>query len=341
MTNAITNSPSAAKTPAQGYTLAVVILNYRTPQLVIDCLASLEPEIAPHAQSLTVVVVDNDSGDGSVDHIQAAIDQHQWQAWATLVPSPVNGGFSAGNNVGIRAVEAETYLLLNSDTIVRPGAIASLLEALDTYPDAGLISPRLEWPDGTPQISCFRYHSPLSELIDAAATGPVTKLLGAFDVPIAVQNDTFEPQWTSFACVAVRQTVLDQIGLMDEDYFMYYDDVDVCRRAWQGGFRVRHWPQARVVHLRGGSGSTKTDVAARKRPRQFLYASRSRYFRKFYGPAGLLLANLGWGIGRAISLLRETVGGKAPHTCEYQAIDIWTNWSAPLQAPTLPARSKS
>lgn len=317
--------------------LAIVIINYRTPKLVIDCLQSLQPQI--DSSRHRVMLVDNDSGDDSVPILKQAIEDHHWKSWITLIPSPVNGGFSAGNNVGIKAVTAKAYLLLNSDTIVRLGAIASLENALEKHPEAGLISPRLEWPDETPQISCFRYHSPISQFIDAAATGPITKLLNAYNVPIPIKNISFEPQWTSFACVLVRQTLVEQIGLMDEGYFMYFDDVDYCRRARNAGWTVLHWPDARVVHLRGGSGSVKSDTAARKRPLSYLYASRSRYFAKFYGMVGLWIANICWLLGRSIAWIREVINNKQPHTCEYQEQDIWMNWKKPLKLPILPISS--
>ncbi len=314
--------------------LAIVILNYKTPHLVVDCLASLDSEMDPvQAQ---VVVVDNNSGDGSVATIEAAIDQNQWGSWAKVVPSPVNGGFSAGNNVGIRAIDAENYLLLNSDTIVRPGALGSLLNALEEYPDAGLISPRLEWPDETPQISCFRYRSPLGELINAAATGPVTKLLKPFDVPIPVSDKPIEPEWTSFACVLIRKAVIEEVGLMDEGYFMYFDDIDYCRQARQLGWQILHWPEARVVHLRGGSSPVKSAIQERKRPRRYLYESRSRYFAKYYGGSfGVAVANLSWYVGRSISLIRE-LAGRPPHTCQQEAQDIWIRWLDPMSPPQLP-----
>jgi len=309
--------------------LAIIILNYKTPCLVIDCLRSLQMEV--DAERHIVLVVDNDSRDGSAEQIEEAIVLHQWQSWAKVVISPVNGGFSAGNNVGIRAVDAECYLLLNSDTIVRQGAIAALLSSLEKYPEAGLISPRLEWPDTTPQISCFRYHSPVSELIDSAATGPITLLLRSFDVPVPVSDQPFEPQWTSFASVMIRREVINQIGLMDEGYFMYYDDIDYCRRARDAGWQIIHYPNARIVHLRGGSSPVKEAVTNRKRPRAYLYASRSRYFAKFYGFYGLWLANIMWLLGRGVAGFRELVGNKRPHTCERAEQDIWMNWLKPLK----------
>ena len=308
--------------------LCIVIINYRTPKLVIDCLASLENEI--EAGNL-VMVVDNDSGDDSVPQIKEAIAKNSWDNFVRLLPSPINGGFSAGNNLGIKAVKADTYLLLNSDTIVRPGAIKSLLQAMEAHPEAGLVSPRLEWPDGTPQISCFRYLSPVSELLKAAKTGPVTKLLKKYDVPLPVSDKPIEPQWTSFACVLIRNEVIQQIGLMDEGYFMYFDDVDYCRKAINAGWRILHWPEARVVHLRGGSSSVKAELAARKRPKPYYYASRTRYFTTFYGSVGLWIANTCWLMGRSISLAREIIKNKQPHICEHEAKDIWLHWRNPMK----------
>lgn len=309
--------------------LAIVIINYKTPNLVIDCLQSLETEI--NSLEHQVIVVDNASGDNSLLEIEAAITENHWQTWVKLLPSGVNGGCSAGNNLGLKAVIAQTYLLLNSDTIVRPGAIRTLLEARDKYPEVGIFSPRLEWPDTTPQISCFRYHTPISELIDGAATSPVTRWFYAYDVPIPISDTPFGPQWTSFACVMIRRQVIEQIGYMDDGYFMYYEDVDYCRRAQIVGWQILHIPQARVVHLRGGSGSVKAEIAKRRRPPSYLYASRSRYFAKYYGKMGLWLTNCYWLLGRSLAGLREILGNKQPHTCEAQEQDIWFNWRHPLK----------
>lgn len=315
---------------SQVYTLCIVIVNYRTPQLTIDCLESLFPEMK-NLPSTKVVVVDNNSADDSVSLIQNAIASNNWQDWILLISSPVNGGFSYGNNLGIKAVTANNYLLLNSDTIVRNGAVQALLSALEKYPQAGIISPRLEWLDETPQISCFRDRSPINELINAAKTSFITKILNEYDVPLPVSNQVMEVEWTSFACVLIRKEIIDKIGLMDENYFMYFDDIDYCRRTRELGWQIIHYPFARVVHLRGGSGSVKQDIATHKRPPAYLYASRSRYFAKFYGIFGLWLANLLWLAGRSISLVREIIEKKPPQTCELEARDIWLNWYNPFK----------
>ncbi len=116
---------------------------------------------------------------------------------------------------------------------------------------------------------------------------------------------------------------------------MYFEDVDFCRTAFDHGWKIAHVPEAEVIHLRGGSSSTKTDIKARRRPPQYVYESRSRYFKKFYGPLGVLLANLCWLLGRGISYLRESIGSKSPHICLGQGRDIWIGWCAnpPITQP--------
>jgi len=312
--------------------VAVVILNYRTPGLTIDCLASLEGEI--EAERDVVVVVENGSGDGSLERIQAAVTERAWGPWVALLPSPVNVGFPAGCNLGMRSVEAEAYLLLNNDTIVRPGALRSLWKALQDRPDVGIVGSRLEERDGRAQVSCFRFLSPISEGLRAARTGPVTRLLTRYAVPMPVSDAPMEPQWTCFACALIRREVIEQVGFMEDGYFLYFDDVDYCRRAWNAGWRVLYWPQARVVHLVGASNPLEAARAARRRKPKYYYESRARYFAKFYGRPGLWMANLMWLAGRAVSLARELVGRKQPHLCKREWLDNWTNWLNPYKPPT-------
>jgi GT2 family glycosyltransferase len=301
--------------------VAAVVLNYRTPDLVVDCVESVLRALDPTRD--IALVVDNASGDGSAEKIRRVLVERGWTGRVRLVEAAENAGFAAGNNVGIRAVDAEAYLLLNSDTLVRPGAVETLFAALDADPELGLVSPRLEWPDGTPQVSCFRLHSPWSELIAGSGTGPIRSLLARWDVPLAVRETPFEPEWTSFAAVMLRRETVERVGLLDEGFFMYFEDADYCRRVWRHGLRVRHIPEARVVHLRGGSSPVKALSAARKRRPRYYYASRSRFFRRAYGTAGLLAANLMWTLGRGVAGLRQVLGRKRRHTVERELLDLW------------------
>lgn len=303
--------------------LCIVIVNYRTPGLVLDALDSLEGQVEAGLDE--IVVVDNGSGDDSAERLERAIAARGMLRYCRVIRSPRNCGFAAGNNCAIRAVEANYYLLLNSDTIVRKGAIQSLLSQMQAHPGVGIAGPRLEWPDGTPQVSCFRDHTPISELLAAAKTGTLSHFFHAFELALPVSEETCECDWVSFACALIRREVIEKVGLLDEDYFMFFEDSDYCRAARAAGFRIRYFPSARVVHIRSGTSEVKQKIAKRKRPPRYLYESRTRYFRKGYGIGGLLMANVLWSVGRSISFGRELVGRKAPHTCEMEWFDNWTD----------------
>ena len=318
--SSLAESMRSERTSGTSVRIAVIVLDYRTPEMVLDCLATVVPEVDPGRDA--VIVVENASSGESATKIRAGIAERSWNR-VRLVESPQNRGFAAGNNIGIGAVDAQTYLLLNSDTLIVPGTVERLWRTLHSDPGIGIVSPRLEWPDGTPQISCFRFHTPWSELIAGSATGPIRRLLERWDVPIPVGDEPFEPQWTSFAAVLIRRETLDQVGPLDEGFFMYYEDADYCRRARQAGWKVWHEPRAHVVHLRGGTSPVKALTASRKRRPRYYYTARSHYFRKAFGSGGLIAANSAWTMGRAIAWLRESFGQKRPHTVERELFDNW------------------
>jgi N-acetylglucosaminyl-diphospho-decaprenol L-rhamnosyltransferase len=316
--------------------LCVVILNYRRAQLTTECLESCVDELSQH-DDRCAVLVDNCSGDGSADALENVINERGWSDWVQLVRSPVNGGFAAGNNIGFRTIDAANYLLLNSDARLKPGSIDQLLAAQDEFPQAGMIGPKLVGPDDVPQISCFRYRSPVSEFMWAAGTGVLDRMLQNWDVAVGLADKPMRPPWLSFACVLIRRAVIEQVGLMDEEYFMYFEDIDYSRRVRKAGWDIVHDPRARVVHLRGGTSSVKSAISSRGRVPKYYYEARSRYFAKFYGGRpGLFMTNLCWLLGRMISGARELVGHKKPHICRREGFDNWTNWLHPRKAPTLP-----
>jgi N-acetylglucosaminyl-diphospho-decaprenol L-rhamnosyltransferase len=314
--------------------IAGVILNYRTADLVNDLLESLCEQNNPDQQ--TSIIVDNASGDGSPDAIHRFINEHRFESWARVICSPDNNGFSAGNNLGIKSIDSDKYLLLNSDTIVRPNAIRELLHAANLHPDAGIIAPRLEWTDGTPQQSCFPTRTPRYEFFSSAGTGFLEKAFGHKGYSLPISDTPCAAEWVSFAAVLIRKSVFEKIGLLDEGFFMYFEDMDFCYRARKAGIGILYWPHARVVHLRGGSSPVKQLTAERKRPPKYWYASRNRYYAKHFGILGLWRANLLWYAGRAIAAARELVGNKQPHTNKSQWRDIWINAMNPLKRPERP-----
>lgn len=317
-----------------GYALSCVLVNYRTPHFLLDCLPGLLDELA--TLDAAIVIVDNDSRDDSLPVVGDWLAKHGATDRVKIIQSKINGGFASGNNIGIRSFKAEKYLLLNSDTLIRQGAIRRLLETAQRFPDAGLISPRLEWPNGNGQESCFRFHSPLSEFIGAAQTGFIDHLLSRFIVPIPIQTDIAYPEWTSFACVLIKDEVFQHIGLLDEGYFMYFEDVEFCHRIRKAGWSIVHNPEAHVVHLRGGSSPVKEQTRLKKRVPRYYYESRARFYCQAYGWLGLTAANLMWWLGRSISRTRQLIGRADKSTVERQWLDIWTNWLNPMKPYTPP-----
>lgn len=304
--------------------LCIVIVNHRTPSLVLDAVSSLDGQVDPVTDQ--VVIVDNDSRDGSAPHIDAAIAQRGYGAWCSLVRAPRNNGIAAGNNLGIRAADADFYLLLDCETRVAPGAISALLSEMRAQPLVGIAGPRLETADGALHTSCFRDYTPVSELLYAADTRPLTAAFSRFDLGVAVDDEPRDVDWVSFACVLLRREVIERVGLLDEGYFMFFEDSDYCRATREAGFRVHYYPHARAVVrpavLHPLRESQPIAAVTKRRPRSF-YRSRSRYFRKGYGPLGPWAANTCWQLGRSMSLGRELVGRKLPHVADKAWLDNW------------------
>ncbi|HEV3028452.1 MAG TPA: glycosyltransferase family 2 protein [Planctomycetota bacterium] len=280
--------------------LTVVVLNWRTPALTIDCLRSLEPELAG-LPSARVIVTDNASGDDSIERIGAAIRKNGWEPWAQLMPLPKNGGFSYGNNAAIRAGLAETppvdaVLLLNPDTVVRPRAIQALVEFMARHPKVGLVGSRLENPDGTPQVSAFRFHSALGEFESTLGWSPVTKLLRRWVIRMAPVPEPCPVDWVAGASLLIRREVFESIGLLDERYFLYYEEVDFCLRARRAGWPCWYEPASRVVHLVGQATGVTNQSHRNRRPR-YWFDSRRRYFVKNHGKLYASLTDGLWWIG--------------------------------------------
>ena len=204
--------------------LVISIINFRTARMTIDAAASALAEIA--GLDARLVIVDNASGDGSVEVLQDWIAALGPEAPVTLVRSATNSGFTGGHNQGFAAHPARAYMIFNSDALLRPGALRILMDALAADPGLGMVAPRLEDPDGTPQLSCFRFDSPLSELIRGAQLGPVTRLLRRWDTQLPQSPDPADLDWFSGCCILIRAEMMAAIGVLDEGHFLYFDDCD-------------------------------------------------------------------------------------------------------------------
>jgi GT2 family glycosyltransferase len=263
----------------------------------------------------SVVVSDNASGDGSVEQIGAAIETEGWGDWASLLPLEHNGGYAKGNNAAIaRSLQSTNpppyFLLLNPDTIVRPGALQVLVDFMDEHPDVGIAGSRLEDPDGTLQCSAFRFHNVLSELDFGLSLGVVSKLLSKWVVAPPVSEETCQTDWVAGASMIVRREVFSSAGLLDEKYFMYFEEVDFCLRANKLGWPCWYVPKSRVVHLVGqSSGVTDTKRTPTRLP-GYWFDSRRRYFLKNHGWLYAALADAARVFGFTLWRLRRVIQRK-------------------------------
>jgi len=294
--------------------LLVVIVNYRTPDLTIDCLTSLASEMST-VPGTRVIVTDNASGADSVLSIQAAIDAHKWD-WATLMPLEKNGGFAAGNNAAIApALKSEhppQYVyLLNPDTVVLPDALRELVKFMDAHPDeAGIAGGRSVTPDGAVIQSAFRFHTVMSEFEGSIRLGVVSKALKKYIVAPPAVDQPARCDWVAGASMIVRREVFEKIGLLDEKYFMYYEETDFCLRAARAGFACWYVPSSKIIHLIGQSSGIVIGKSVPKRRPRYWFESRHRYFRLHFGFIRTILADFFWTAGFALHSVISALRGK-------------------------------
>ncbi len=236
--------------------LAIVIVSYNARGDLEACLGSLAA--APPAVPHEILVVDNASSDGG-----PAMIRERWPS-VRLLPQARNLGFAAGCNVGIRASAAGLILLLNGDTLVPPHAIDRLVDRLRASDDVAVAGPRLVDAEGLPELSFGRMISPLAELRQKILTGLLARRVGPAVARVrrltAVER---HPDWVSGACLLVRRADADAVGLLDERYFLYTEDVDFCAAIRARGRRVLFTPAAEIVHLRGRSRAAASEPAER------------------------------------------------------------------------------
>jgi len=291
----------------------VVIVNFRTPTLVVECLRSLESEVIANPGA-RVTVVDNDSGDGSSSVIAGAIQREGWSTWANLVLSPTNGGFSYGNNFAIRPTLAEAsppdlYWLLNPDTVVIPGALGGLVDFLRANPVVGICGGGINEEGNKPWPFAFRFPSVLSEMERGLSFGPATRLLKRWMARRLMSDAPEQVDWVCGASMMVRRDVFKRIGLMDESYFLYFEETDFCLKANRAGFQCWYVPQSRVIHIAGQSTGVTSKSSIPRRIPAYWFDSRRRYFVKNHGRAYAVITDLVWMASYTFGRLRRKLQG--------------------------------
>jgi len=265
--------------------VAIAIVTYRSAALTIDCLRSIEPERSTPGMRIRVVVVDNASEDAPT--IAETVAANSWSSWVTLIKAPRNGGFAYGNNLAIqRAYEdgAPDYVyLLNPDTVVRKAAIGALAHFLEVHPDVGIAGSSFENLDGTDWPIAFRFPSMLSEFEGGLQFGLATWVLRRWVVAVQMSKGAQPIDWVPGASMMIRRAVIEAIGGLDENYFLYFEETDFCLRAKRAGFPTWYVPESRVMHIAGQSTKLTERNALPKRLPAYWFESRRRYFTVAYG----------------------------------------------------------
>lgn len=278
--------------------LSIIIICWNDWNVIENCLCSIVE--SPQDISYEVIVTDNDSTDGSVERIRARFPS------VHVLANGQNLGFARGNNAGIRLARGEYILILNPDTVVHEGSLARWLAFAERNRDAGAFGCLVNNPDGSYQESARPFPTVRRALIAALYLRPLAHLWSGFlgDVYPGWQGESErEVDWQSGCCVLFKGDLLRKLGGFDERFFYHYDEVDLCHRVWEAGYRIRFTPEASITHLGGQSAGR---LAAVRWKHQFpvssaieTYRNAYRYYHKHYGTAGarqfrrVLLIHLG------------------------------------------------
>jgi GT2 family glycosyltransferase len=252
------------------FKVSVTICSWNTKADLRLCLDSLR-EVSDEGP-FEVIVFDNNSADGSPDMVEADYP------WVRLIRSSRNIGFTGGQNHCISVRSAPHAFLLNSDTIVHKGAMTKLICYAEKHPEAGIIGPRLLNSDGSLQYSCRRFPNPLAALFRNTPIGklfPNNKYTRDYLMTDMVHDKTIEVDWVSGAALLARKEFIDKVGLLDDKYFMFSEDVDWCFRCWEAGFKVVYLPESVITHAIGKS----TDKAPNRMIGGF-HRSMYRFYKK-------------------------------------------------------------
>jgi N-acetylglucosaminyl-diphospho-decaprenol L-rhamnosyltransferase len=253
-----------------GSDLSIVIVNWNVRDLLRRCLHSIMSNF-----QIEIIVVDNASSDDSVAMIEEEFPQ------VRLIANSKNVGFTVGNNQGIAAGRGRYVLLLNPDTEIVGNALATMVEYMDEHPEVGALGPQLLNPDGSIQSSRRRFPTLATAFLESTILQqwfPHSCVTRHYYIADRPDNEIQEVDWVTGACLLVRREAIEEVGLLDKDFFMYSEELDWCRRAKERGWKTVYLPTARVIH-HGGQSSEQVKSF------QHIQFQRSkiRYFRKHHG----------------------------------------------------------
>lgn len=319
--------------------LSILIVTYNSRALIGTLLQRLQAEIAPLAAE--VVLVDNASADGTAQSVR------EHHPWVHVIAGADNLGFAAGNNLAARHARGRHLLLLNPDALPAPGALRRGLELMDSHPQVGLAGGELRAEDGSRQPSARMFPTLRDEfftLSGLAARHPGSRLFARLDRGWADPDAAAQVDWIPGAFVFVPAAVWARLGGFDERFFMYYEEVDLCRRLRAAGLQVRYWPELKALHIGGASARTVADARLSRAGSQ-LESWRMRsallYYRKQHGWLAAALVHAlerGWHRLRRFKAQaqgRQTQAADFASHCS-QLVQAWQDTSGGRRSPARP-----
>lgn len=296
-------------------TVSIVIVNWKTPQLLAGCLDSILKD--PQSSGFEIWVVDNASGDESVDMIRGNYPQ------VHLVANQNNVGFSRACNQVIPQTTGRYVLLLNPDTVVADNAVSKLADYLDKHPECGAAGPKVLNPNGSLQLACRRsFPSPAASfyrLTYLSKLFPRHKQFASYNLTYAPIDALLEVDALSGSCMMVRREAIERIGLLDEDIFMFGEDIDWCWRIKQAGWKVMYVPGAAVYHYHGASSRLRPIGATINLHKGMEVFYRKHMAPKYWAPFNWLVYTAIWSRASffiVAGMMRQLIDGpaKAPLT---------------------------
>jgi GT2 family glycosyltransferase len=267
--------------------VSVIILSYNTKDLLLACLKSVVNESRSWEQDVEIIVVDNGSADGSPEAVRESFKE------VIVFENHENLGFARGNNRGIRESKGDPVIILNSDTVLMPGFFSMVDKELEGKDQVGIVAPRLLNPDGSLQVSAYHnYPDPLVEIFGYTPIGNIaTRLFPGIDYPFRYAMTTEEHSvrrevsHVKGACLIVRRALLNETGGFDEDFFLYREETDLCKRADGFGWKIIYTPDIYVYHHHKASSQSFSDKGLTHR-----LTSHYLYLKKHHGPFAIAAA---------------------------------------------------
>lgn len=259
--------------------ISIIILNYRSKGLTKQCLKGIR--LLQTSLQIQTIVVDNASNDGTDEMVRDEF------SWAEYISSPENKGYAAGNNLGIHKAKGKYLVILNPDVAIFNNSLETLFKYMETHPHVGLCGPKLINPDGSVQASCRTFQTPKIIYYRRTPLGRLPKPRQLIRQHLMLDWDHRQNRpvdWMIGACFMVRASVLPVVGLLDERFFLYLEDMDWCRRFWQSGYEVHYVADAEMVHYHQRLSAENPGLVG-----LFSYGTRIhiisafKYFAKYFG----------------------------------------------------------